>query len=77
MSQHLWDNDRSRRGGLQPGGLNRITPAIVPFKEYVPCMAWTVLFDEEFRDWLMGQDEDSQDEVLATVPAIPGLGHGQ
>lgn len=37
----------------------------IPLMEYIPSMEWQVLLDEEFSQWLRGQDIDLRKEIAA------------
>lgn len=42
--------------------------------EYIPCMEWQVLLDEEFEEWLGEQETDLRDEILAYGKLLAAYG---
>jgi len=40
----------------------------------IPCMAWTVLFDEDFNEWYKALEPGLQDEILANVEVLKQYG---
>lgn len=42
--------------------------------EYIPCMEWQVLLDEEFEEWLGVQTSDLRDEILAHGKLLTAYG---